>query len=380
VTQFLSPGEWGTLPIIAADRKQARTVFRYVCAFFENTPMLKKMVLRKGAEFLELKNRTAIEIHTASFKSTRGYTCLGVIADEVAFWPADEFSANPDKEIIAGLRPSLVTVPGSLLIAISSPYARRGMLWEAYERHFAKDDDDVLVWQAESREMNPSISARTVERALEEDESAALAEWCGQFRKDIESFASKEVLDAVTIPGREELPFCLQGKPYRAFCDPSGGSVDSMTLSIGHQEKEKFIVDVVREQKAPFSPEATVADFSAILKAYGCFSVVGDAYAGIWPEEKFSKCGITYDRSPMVKSDLYSAALPILNSSRCELPDHRRLRAQILGLERSTGRGKPKIDHGPRGHDDVANAVLGLLAVMSTTVVHTFAKSKLLGY
>src|SRR5262245_29030403 len=51
----------------------------------------------------------------------------------------------------------MATVPGALLLAISSPYARRGVLWDAYRRHFGRDGDPVLVWQASSRAMNPGV-------------------------------------------------------------------------------------------------------------------------------------------------------------------------------------------------------------------------------
>src|SRR2546429_897870 len=40
----LAPGECGTPPIIAADRRQARTVFRYVTGLLDGCPMLARMV------------------------------------------------------------------------------------------------------------------------------------------------------------------------------------------------------------------------------------------------------------------------------------------------------------------------------------------------
>ena len=40
--------------------------------------------------------------------------------------------ANPDVEIVAALRPAMATVPGAVLLGISSPYARRGILWQQY--------------------------------------------------------------------------------------------------------------------------------------------------------------------------------------------------------------------------------------------------------
>ena len=40
------------------------------------------------------------------------------------------------------------TIPGAIMLCASSPYARKGALWEAYRRHFGKDGDPILVWQA----------------------------------------------------------------------------------------------------------------------------------------------------------------------------------------------------------------------------------------
>src|SRR5262249_36329059 len=65
-----------------------------------------------------------IEVHTASFQAVRGYTLIGAVCDEIAFWRAED-SANPDTEILNGLRPGMATVSGAMLLCISSPYARR---------------------------------------------------------------------------------------------------------------------------------------------------------------------------------------------------------------------------------------------------------------
>jgi hypothetical protein len=56
--------------------------------------------------------------------------------------------------------------------------------------------------------------------------------------------------------------------------------------------------------------------------------------------------------------------LPLLTSTRCELPASPRLQAQLLGLERRvTKGGRDVIDHAPRAHDDLANAVAGALVL-----------------
>lgn len=103
---LLAPGEVGTLAVIAADRRQARVVFKYICGFLDAVPMLRQLVVGRKSESIELSNRVTIEVHTASFRAVRGYSLIGVVCDEIAFWQTDEASANPDSEILTGLRPA----------------------------------------------------------------------------------------------------------------------------------------------------------------------------------------------------------------------------------------------------------------------------------
>jgi len=136
-----------------------------------------------------------IEIHTSSYRAVRGYTVVGAVLDELAFWPTDD-SANPDTEVLNALRPAMATVPGALLLAISSPYARRGELWRAHEAHFGKDGDPVLVWQAPTLTMHPALDRQVVADAYAEDPAVAGAEYGAEFRSDLERIFTREVLSA----------------------------------------------------------------------------------------------------------------------------------------------------------------------------------------
>jgi hypothetical protein len=355
-------GERATVPIIAADRAQARVALGYVVGLIEASPLLAARVTRRTAESVRL-GRVSIEVHTANYRLVRGYTVAAAVLDEVAVW-RNEDSANPDREILNALRPAMATVPGALLVAISSPYARRGVLWDAYRKHWGRDGD-VLVWKAASTVMNPTLDPGIVTRALEDDPEAARAEYLAEFRSDVEAFVSREAVDACVVPGRLELP-PVPGVAYRGFVDPSGGSADSFTLAIAHGEdrdgQRVAVLDVIRERKPPFSPEDVVAEYAALLKAYGVTTVVGDRYAGEWPREAFRKHGVEYQPSARTKSDLYRDALPLLNSGSVELLDVPRLHAQLLSLERRTARGgRDSIDHPPNGHDDAINAAAGAL-------------------
>jgi hypothetical protein len=118
------------------------------------------------------------------------------------------------------------------------------------------------------------------------DHAAASAEYLAIFRTDIESFVSREAVEnCVAYDVRERAP--TSTTRYYAFVDPSGGSADSMTLAIGHREKDVVVVDALRERKPPFSPEDVTAEFSELLKSYRVSKVCGDKYAGEWPSERF---------------------------------------------------------------------------------------------
>lgn len=367
---YLAEGERGTIIIVATDRKQARTIFRYVKALLARVPLLAQLIQRQSDEAMDLSNGITIEVMTASFRALRGYTVIAALLDEVAFWRSDEASANPDAEILNALRPAMATVPGAMLLCASSPYARRGELYRMF-RKFYGQDAPVLVWKAPTRTMNPSVPQSLIDDAYERDPAWASAEYGAEFRSDIESYISRETLDQIIVAGRLELP-PVSSLLYAAFVDPSGGSGDSMTLAIAHREAAtgKAIIDALREVRPPFSPEAVVQEFAALLGTYRVASVEGDRYAGEWPRERFREHGIRYEPAAKVKSDLYRDLLPIINSRQAELPDHPRLTMQLTGLERRTARGgRDSIDHSPGGHDDLANVVAGaLLAVNGSSV------------
>ena len=83
-------------------------------------------------------------------------------------WPGDD-SAEPDVEIINAITSRHGDDPRSMLICASSPYARRGALFNAHKRHFGKDNDPVLIWQAPTRSMNPRVPQRVIDEAMESD-------------------------------------------------------------------------------------------------------------------------------------------------------------------------------------------------------------------
>jgi hypothetical protein len=372
-SDFVVPGESAVVLVLASDRRQARVIFKYVRALLTNVPALKAMLIKETDEVLALDNGIAIEIATANYRRVRGYAIIAAVCDEIAFWSPSPESANPDKEVLNALRPALQN--RGFLYCLSSPYARRGALYEADINNWGKDESRVLIWRGTTREMNPTMPQEVIDEALARDPSAAAAEFLGQYRSDIESFLTRDVIDALIVPGRFELP--PLNFHYHAWVDPSGGSGDSMSLCIAHAEGSIAVIDLLREVRPPFSPDAVAIEFSEIVKLYRIMSITGDRYAGEWCRERFRANGIGYQVSERSASDIYCEALPLMMARRVELLDHPRTALQLQQLERRSGRiGKTTISHPAGGHDDLANAVCGaiVLAAGSPDFIDTWLR------
>ena len=359
---FLGPGEMATIMIIARDRRQAQVIKRFITGLLHEVKMLKQVIEAETVESVKLRNRVSIEIHTASFRSTRGYTIVAALLDEIAYWETDQASAEPDIEVINAIKPGMATIPGAMLLCASSPHARRGALWDAYRRHYGQDGDEVLVWQAATRDMNSRVPQPYIDKHVADDPVRAAAEYGAVFRTDIEAFVAREVVEAAVMPGRREvLP--MNGVSYVAYLDPSGGTADSMALGVAHRDQDgRAVLDATRERRPPFSPEAVVAEFAALLKSYGIKKLIGDRFGGEFVRELFRSHGIEYQVSDKAKGDIYRDLLPAFNSSKIELLDNQRIVTQFCNLERRVIRGgRESIDHAPGAHDDLANATAGAL-------------------
>jgi hypothetical protein len=100
-----------------------------------------------------------IAVHSNSFRTIRGRTLIAAIFDEVAFW-RDETSATPEIETYRAVLPSLATTNG-MLIGISTPYRKLGLLHQKYRDYFGVDHDDVLVVQGGAQTFNSTLSEQT---------------------------------------------------------------------------------------------------------------------------------------------------------------------------------------------------------------------------
>jgi len=358
----LGVGEKATALLIAPSQRQADVAFSRVEGIFDASPLLSSMIVNRTKESLTLNNNVTVEVLAASYRSVRGLTLVCAIADEAAFFMAE--GKNTDTEIMNALRPALITTRGMLVLA-STPYAREGELHSSFEKYFGKENADVLVARASSRDTNPTLPEAVIARALERDPVAARAEFLGEFRTDVSGFISRDLLmQAVDQGVTERLP--SPGIQYTAFCDAasgiaSSGDGDRFAVAIGHLEGDVVVIDCCRRWMPPFNASTTTAEVAALAKAYRCDEVISDGFSSGYLRAELLRHGVAHRISEFDKSKLYLATLPALTSKRVRLLDLKFLIDEFASLERRPGStGHDKID--ARGHEDAANVVSGVIA------------------
>ncbi len=374
----LAKGETGLIPVVSPTRYQSGIVWKYISALFE-TPLLQKEVVdkRDRERVMVLRNGLEIRILTGDWRTVRGPSVVCAILDELCFFGVTEESkVRSDTELVRALKPSLLTTKGKL-IGISSKYARKGWAFQQWRRYHGSNTEfptyspkwRSLVWDTDSKTMNPTLSRKEIDHALEEDPAAAKSEYLGEWRDDVAEFVPRSLIEGLAAPGRKEL-MPRSGKLYSAFVDLSGGRADDAALAIGHRQEAvngkeaKTVIDFVITWGAPFNPHAIIGEMVQELKRFRINRVTGDNYSAEFTKSGFEGHGIHYEKSDKPKSELYRELLPILCSGGMELLENEKLISQLAGLERRTrSGGKDIIDHPNGGKDDLANTVAGLATV-----------------
>jgi len=326
------------------------------------SPVLRREVVEATRSEIRLRNGVIIAIHPNSFRTIRGRTVLACIFDEVAYWLGDETSAAPDTEVLTAVLPSMSA--GGLLVALSSPYRKTGLLYDRYKSYFGHDDNGVLVVQGSTQQFNPSLTEERIDELRAADPSAAGAEWDAVFRSGKYGFLTDDDIDnAIDHDRPRELP-PKRGVQYFAFVDPNGGGQDAYTIAIGHRGGEFFIIDVVRGRHR--MPRKATMEFAALCRQYGISTVTGDNYAKDWTQDTWRETGLRYGKAEQPAAQLYLEAQPHWVQGVVRIHNDPVLIKELRHLEMIPGRvGKDQVTHPRNMHDDHANAVCGCITLMA---------------
>jgi hypothetical protein len=154
---ILRPGEKVSVQCLACDKRQARIILNYTKGYFYRQPLLNQLVVNDVGEGLDLSNSCEVRVYSNNIASVRGVAASLVVMDEAAFYQDADSASASAQEVYNSAIPSLATADG-MLLGISTPYRKSGLLYDKFSKHFGKDDPDVLVIQAPSLALNPTLN------------------------------------------------------------------------------------------------------------------------------------------------------------------------------------------------------------------------------
>lgn len=152
---MLPPGDRGVVPIVSTSRDEAAQRLRLVRAILGAL----QVAFREDSDAIELLDSrgrpVAFKVYTASIAGVSGFTSVGALCDEAAKWRDAATGANPAREVLATLRPTLAGQPSARLFLISSPLG----LQDAHATAFDLGDTDFqLTEHSTTWEANPTIT------------------------------------------------------------------------------------------------------------------------------------------------------------------------------------------------------------------------------
>ena len=229
-----------------------------------------------------------------------------------------------------------------MLIGISTPYRKVGLLFNKHRDHFGQDSDDVLVVQGESAKFNPTLNQSAIDAAIAADPEGMRAEWeatlplrprrlLGRSNDRRGRYRSRPL----ELPPRAD-------HVYYGFVDPSGGRHDAYTLAVAHCEGELTVIDLVRATRPPFDPHEVTKDYAALCREYGIDEIHGDRYSAEWVSQAFQKAEITYTPSEKNKSDIYLEDASVIHTRRYQHPRSRTVAARASLARAPHPQGRPR--------------------------------------
>jgi len=174
---------------------------------------------------IELRTRRLVfRVATCSIRGVVGFTSVAVFGDEMARWESRDTAANPAREVMGSLRPTMATVLDAFEVCPSSPWSLDDYHAELYD---AGDTDHQVTSFAATWTANPTITeARTHE--LEPDAKVHAREYAA-----IPSSAVSSALDpdAIGAAQRELGPGYTLAAPVVCL-DFSSGRGDAIAWSL----------------------------------------------------------------------------------------------------------------------------------------------------
>lgn len=347
----LGPGETPRVSVLSLTADLGRVVFEHIVGNVMAKPVLRALLVGEPtADTVTLRHPSGKPIDIKVVAGARAGASLvarwsaGCIFDEAPRMLGEEDGVvNFDHARRAVLGRLL---PNAQLVAIGSPWAPRGPVYEAVCERFGKPSRDLVVLRAPGPVMNPVWwTAERCERLRTHDPQTYRTDVLGEFADPETSLFASTELDSVT---RAE-PLVSPPAPrhyYVAAIDPAtrGNSfslvIATMTRVPGSTTTRRKVVLVKQWQGSkacPLSPDAVLREVAAIVKEYR----VAVVYTDQWSADALRDIARRYDVSLVErpinaanKVEMFENLRTRIADGDIELPPDPQLRADLLSIRK----------------------------------------------
>lgn len=395
------PGDVGTVAIVSVNRSEANQRLRLIKAVLD--ALGEPYAPTDGG--IELERRPlAFRVFACSIGAVSGFTAVAVIADEVAKWKSADDGANPAKEVLGSIRPTMATMPNARIVLSSSPFGFEDEHATSFDRG---ETDFQCVAFAESWVANPTITEAATHE-LEPDERV----WAREYAA-IPSVTVSAAFDMDRV-GAAMRPAPSPGRgtyfPASLIIDAAGGGADAMTAAFvnffrpfvpldayemgpnardrfGHELlhtaeplRDAFGVPRLREEYRHLSRitmvvheimafdtrqvafDDVIAHLSGLAHEVGVRRVFGDQFGAYAAEASFRHNGLRFEALPWTapsKVEAVNHLRRMLNDETIVLPVDDELRKEFASYqERLTTSGTFSYGAKTGRHDDRVAVVL----------------------
>lgn len=353
----IPPGDIGTFVIISKDREDARDKLVQIGKILDALGIDYKQTLDE----ITLANYPVrIKSLVATISGVVSITSIGILEDEVSRWRDTKSGANPAKEVLASLRPSMKTQPTAHEFMISSP-------WGMDDVHYYTVEEGTTAWQyvtiAPTWVANPLPSCTEEACRAEEPDAVIFAREFGAIPMPAGagSFYDMRIVSAAMCA--EIPPWTDKEPPIHVAGLDLGFVNDHAAISIGRIEGD-VIREVFHRDAAP-STEGFTAKLQSFIDdalRYNCRAIMCDNHYREAVREQCNKYGIILlnTKPPDV---MHLHVKRKLSENKIILLNSKTLRKQLLSITSFPSAGGKIHINLPRkvdGHCDLASAVVAM--------------------
>lgn len=347
----LGPGETPRVSVLSLTADLGRVVFEHIVGNVMSKPVLRALLIGEPtSDTVVLRHPSGKPIEVKVVAGARAGASLvarwsaGCIFDEAPRMLGEEDGVvNYDHARRAVLGRLL---PGAQLVAIGSPWAPRGPIYEAVQERFGKPSKALVVIRAPGPVMNPVWwTPERCEALRTHDAQTYRTDVLGEFADPETSLFASTELDGVTRATPLELPY-EKRHYYVAAIDPAtrGNSfslVVATSKRIEGQTAPRRTVALVKQwqgsKAAPLSPDAVLREVAAIVKRYS----VPVVYTDQWSADALRDIARRYDLALIERSinaankvEMFENLRTRIADGDIELPPDPQLRADLLSIRK----------------------------------------------